>query len=404
MSTDEQELKTRPRMYAGLLSSACGGMFVFGIVMAVLGAILPELTDKIQLNKAEAGNLFLYMNFAMLVMSLLFGPVVDRFGFKSFLIFCSLLVAVSFAVFSQADSYSMVVLAAAVLGFGGGGLNGGTNALTSDIRPEKRGSALNLLGIFFGFGALFIPFLIGTLLSKAGVSSVLLLAAVISLIPFVLFLIFKFPRPKHPQGFPIKQAASVIRNPMLWLCSLLLFFQSGNEFTVGGWISTYLHEYFGYTAAAASIFLAGYWGAIMTGRLVSSRIIAFFGNEKVIFFASIISLSAAALIRFSPDRILTGAGAVLIGLGFAAVFPTTLAVIGESFPEFTGTAFSVAFVVALAGGMTSPWITGKIAHAYTLKQGFSLPIFNCAIILIISLFIFKLRRSQKNKNILSKES
>ena len=398
------ESKPRSGAYAGLLVSACGGMFVFGIVMAVLGAVLPELTDKIQLNKAEAGNLFLYMNFAMLVMSLLFGPVVDRFGFKSFLIFCSLLVAVSFAVFSQADSYSMVVLAAAVLGFGGGGLNGGTNALTSDIRPEKRGSALNLLGIFFGFGALFIPFLIGTLLSKAGVSSVLLLAAFISLVPFILFLIFKFPRPKHPQGFPIKQAASVIRNPMLWLCSLLLFFQSGNEFTVGGWISTYLHEYFGYTAAAASIFLAGYWGAIMTGRLVSSRIIAFFGNEKVIIFASILSLSAAVLIRFSSDRILSGAGAVLIGLGFAAVFPTTLAVIGESFPEFTGTAFSVAFVVALAGGMTSPWITGKIAHAYTLKQGFSLPVFNCAMILIISLFILRSKRSKENGIFFSKES
>lgn len=404
MGKDEQELKTRSGMYAGLLSSACGGMFVFGIVMAILGAVLPELTDKLQLNKAEAGNLFLYMNFAMLVMSLLFGPVVDRFGFKSFLIFCSLLVAVSFAVFSRANSYSMVVLAAAILGFGGGGLNGGTNALTSDIRPEKRGAALNLLGIFFGFGALLIPFLIGTLLSKAGVSSVLLLTAFISLVPFILFLIFKFPSPKHPQGFPIKQVASVIRNPMLWLCSLLLFFQSGNEFTVGGWISTYLHEYFGYTAAAASIFLAGYWGAIMTGRLVSSRIIAFFGNEKVIIFASIISLSAAVLIRFSQDRLLTGAGAILIGLGFAAVFPTTLAVIGESFPEFTGTAFSVALVVALAGGMTSPWITGKIAHAYTLKQGFSLPVFNCAMILIISLFILRSRRSKENGNFLSKES
>lgn len=404
MGKVEQELKTGPGIYTGLLASACGGMFVFGIVMAILGAVLPELTDKIQLNKAEAGNLFLYMNFAMLVMSLLFGPVVDRFGFKSFLIFCSLLVAVSFAVFSQADSYSMVVLAAAVLGFGGGGLNGGTNALTSDIRPEKRGPALNLLGIYFGFGALFIPFLIGTLFAKAGVSSVLLLAAIVSLIPFFLFLIVKFPSPKHPQGFPIKQAASVIQNPMLWLCSLLLFFQSGNEFTIGGWISTYLHEYFGFTAAAASIFLAGYWGAIMTGRLVSSRILAKFGNEKVILFASIISLLAAALIRFSPDRILSGAGTVLIGLGFAAVFPTTLAVIGESFPEFTGTAFSVAFVIALAGGMTSPWITGKIAYAYTLKLGFSIPVFNCAMIIILSLFILRSKRSKEKGNFFSKEA
>jgi FHS family glucose/mannose:H+ symporter-like MFS transporter len=144
-----------------LTASAFAGMFVFGIVMAILGAILPSLFARISMGKAEAGNLFLIMNFAMLVMSLLFGPVVDRFGFKVFLVLCSLLVAVAFGLLAAASSYGLIVLAVVVLGFGGGGLNGGTNALTSDINPGGRGSALNLLGIFFGFGALSIPFLIG---------------------------------------------------------------------------------------------------------------------------------------------------------------------------------------------------------------------------------------------------
>ena len=68
--------------FTGLMASLCAGMFVFGIVMAILGAILPSLFATIALDKAEAGNLFLVMNLAMLIMSLAFGPVVDRFGFK----------------------------------------------------------------------------------------------------------------------------------------------------------------------------------------------------------------------------------------------------------------------------------------------------------------------------------
>ena len=152
----------------GLMSSACAGMFVFGIVMAVLGAMLPSLFSRIQFNKSEAGSLFLYMNLAMLVMSVIFGPIVDRFGFKLFLIVCSLLVAASLFIFAYASTYSIILIAAVILGFGGGGLNGGTNALTSDIHPDKRSSALNLLGIFFGFGALTIPFLIGILLTHIG--------------------------------------------------------------------------------------------------------------------------------------------------------------------------------------------------------------------------------------------
>ena len=44
----------------GLMSSACAGMFIFGVVMAILGAILPTLFDTIQLDKSQAGNLFLF--------------------------------------------------------------------------------------------------------------------------------------------------------------------------------------------------------------------------------------------------------------------------------------------------------------------------------------------------------
>jgi fucose permease len=377
---------------AQLMLSACAGMFVFGIVMAILGAIMPSLFEKIQFNKSEAGNLFFTMNLAMLVMSLIFGPIVDRFGFKLFLIICSVLVAFSLLLFSAASSYAVILVAAVFLGFGGAGLNGGTNALASDIHPQKRSSALNLLGIFFGFGALTIPFLIGAWLENIGLRSILILATVLSLVPLFLFLIFSFPKPKHDQGFPLSRAAHVVKNPLLWLCGFLLFFQSGNEFTVGGWISTYLHESFGLTAKTSSFLLAGYWAAIMGGRLASSKVLRFLRNEMLILLSAVFSLCAAVLMVLSPSKFLAGLAAVFLGLGFAAVFPTTLAVVGGAFPRFSGTAFSVVFVVAILGGMTSPWLVGKIAHAYSLKQGMFIPIVNCSMIVLIQILIISILR------------
>lgn len=379
----------------GLMSSACSGMFVFGIVMAILGAMLPSLFAKMQFDKSEAGNLFLYMNMAMLVMSVIFGPVVDRFGFKIFLIICSLLVASSLFLFTYASTYTVIVIAAVILGFGGGGLNGGTNALTSDIHPDRRSSALNLLGIFFGFGALTIPFLIGTFLERLGLEYILLLATFLSLVPLFLFLIFAFPKAKHEQGFPLSQASKVIRHPLLWLCGFLLFFQSGNEFTVGGWISTYLNEYFNLTPMTASLILAGYWAAIMGGRLASIRVVRILKNEKLVFLSALLSLAAAVLIVTSPSGFLASMGAVLIGLGFAAVFPTTLAVVGEAFPSFSGTAFSAIFVIALAGGMTCPWLTGKIAQAYGIRQGLFIPVINCSMIVVLQIAIMKFLKHHK---------
>ena len=374
-------------------------MFVFGIVMAILGAILPTLFSEIQFNKSDAGNLFFTMNLSMLVMSLLFGPVVDRFGFKMFLAICSLLVALSFFLFTAATTYTVVLVAAVILGFGGGGLNGGTNALTSDIHPDKRAAALNLLGIFFGFGALTIPFLIGAFLSQVGLDPILLFATFLSLIPFVLFISFPFPKPKHGQGFPLRQAKKVVKHPLLWLCGALLFFQSGNEFTVGGWISTYLHEHFGLAPSTASFLLAGYWAAIMSGRLTSTRVVKFMKNEKLILVSAFLSLFAAILIIASPFRELSCLGVIVIGLGFAAIFPTTLAIAGETFPSFTGTAFGIIFVVALTGGMLSPWLAGQLAHTYCIQKAMFIPVFNCSMIIVFLMLLKKTLRSNKYSKI-----
>lgn len=368
--------------------SAWAGIFVFGIVMAILGAILPSLFDRIGFGTAAAGNLFLTMNFAMLVTTLFFGPLVDRFGFKALLAVSVFLVAVAFLLLSLASTYGLVLGAAVILGLGGGGLNGGTNALTSDIHEAgKRGAALNVLGIFFGFGALSIPFLIGTLRELLGIQRILQLATVLSLVPFVIYVVLRFPKAKQAQGLPIKAAAGIVRSPLLWLCAFILFFQSGNEFTAGGWISTYLQKTFGLGASAAALVLAGYWAAIMSGRLLSSRLVRAVRNETLILVSAALALIAAALMALAPSSVPAAAGAVALGLGFAAIYPTTLAIVGEKFAAFTGTAFSVVIAVGLVGGMLAPWLAGRIAEASSLRQGLLIPVFNCAMIIILTLLL-----------------
>lgn len=382
---------------ARLQASAWAGMFVFGIVMAILGAILPSLFERIGFGAGAAGNLFLTMNFAMLVTTLFFGPLVDRFGFKAVLAVSALLVALAFLALSRASGYGLVLGAAVVLGLGGGGLNGGTNALTSGLHEgEKRTSALNVLGIFFGFGALFVPFLIGTMREALGVGRILALACFLSLVPFVIYAVLPFPRARQAQGFPLKSAAAIVRSPFLWLTAFILFFESANEFTVGGWISTYLQRTFGVGAGAAALALAGYWAAIMIGRLVSSRIVRAVRGETLILGSAVLALAAALLMILAPSGPAAAAGAVLIGFGFAAIYPTTLALVGDRFAELTGTAFSVVIAVGLAGGMLAPWLAGKIAEASSLRRGLVIPAVDCALIILLT-FLVRRQSGPKNK-------
>ena len=48
-----------------------------------------------------------------------------------------------------------------LFGLGGGAVNGATNALVSDISEKDKGANLSLLGVFFGLGALGMPFILG---------------------------------------------------------------------------------------------------------------------------------------------------------------------------------------------------------------------------------------------------
>jgi FHS family glucose/mannose:H+ symporter-like MFS transporter len=83
------------------------------------------------------------------------------------------------------------------------------------------------------------------------------------------------------------------------------------------------------------------------------------------------------------------AGAVLLGLGFSAIYPTTLAIVGENFAAFTGTAFSIVIAVGLGGGMIAPWLAGRIAEASGLRQGLVVPVVNCAMIIVLMTIIVR---------------
>ena len=142
-----------------LFGGAATGIFVFGIVMAVLGTLfgLPEMRSRLQMTLAQQGTMFLLLFLGIFIATVIAGPVIDAIGNKAILVVSSLLVAAGMAGFTFAHSFGTAAIPAVLLGCGGGGLNTSTNALVSDLFGDRRGPMLNLLGIFYGIGALCIP-------------------------------------------------------------------------------------------------------------------------------------------------------------------------------------------------------------------------------------------------------
>lgn len=378
--------RLEPRRIALLSAAAYAGMFVFGIVMALLGAILPALAGRLEFQVADIGTLFLVMNGAMLAASLVLGLAMDRFGMKPPLAVGALLVASALVIVARATAFSGLLPAVVLLGIGGGALNGAANTLVADLHedPRRKSAALNLLGVFFGFGAMLLPFAIGALLARFSFAPLLLASAGLCALAGVFAGGLRFPAPKHSHRLPVTDMPRFLRDPLVLTLAFLLFFESGVEFTLGGFISTYLTRDIAASVSLASWVLAGYWTSIAIARIALSRSAARADPYRVLFFCASGALAGALLAAMASGPGLAAVGILVTGVSLAGVFPATLGIAGARFDTHSGTVFGILFAVALAGGMTLPWAAGHIGGAAGLQWVFVLVAASFAAILCLS--------------------
>ena len=134
--------------------AASMGMLLFGVVFISLGSILPHLRDLFELSDLSTGSLLALLPLGLLIGSLVFGPVVDRYGFKILLLVSGLLVFAGIEGIALTGNLMVLRISIVFIGVGGGAINGGANALVADTAKGDRGARLSLLGVFFGIGAL----------------------------------------------------------------------------------------------------------------------------------------------------------------------------------------------------------------------------------------------------------
>ena len=353
-----------------LFAVACLGMLTFGIVLTTLGSLLPSLVARFGIGKGDAGALFTLMSFGILVGSLVFGPIVDRRGYKSMLLIAVALIALGLEGIAFAPSVGWLRAAIALIGFGGGVVNGGTNALVADVSAGERSAGLSLLGVFFGIGAVGVPFALSLLLDRYSYGALIGGVGVLVLVPLAATALTRFPSPKQAQGFPLADAGRLLRDPALLLLGLILFFESGMEITVGGWTATYFQEELGIAGQRALVFLSLYWFGLMLARIGLGTLLGRAAPARVLLACLAVGFVGAVMLLVTHNVAAAATGVFLLGCGCAASFPVVLGFVGDRYAQLSGTAFSVVIVMALTGGMLFPFATGALGAVHGLRASF----------------------------------
>jgi fucose permease len=367
---------TDPAARRRLFVAAAMAMFVFGMIIAMLGALfgLPSMRERLGINLAQQGDLFSVLFIGLLVSTAIVGPTIDRFGSKLVMVSAAGMVTLALLAFALAHGFGAAALAALLLGVGGGWLNTATNALVSDVFPDDRGRMLNLLGAFFGIGALFVPLVVAVGFNVLSIAGTMVLCAMVAGASTVVCAWLPFPPAHEGAAFSFAGMLGVAKDRGVLLFALLLLFQSGNEAALSGWTSTYVGSV-GWSPRLATLILLGYWVMAIAGRALSARAQAWAGKERLVMFCSVLSVGGCVILLAAAGW-LPGlvAGALLTSLGFSAIFPTVLAMAGDRYHRFAGTVFGFLFTVGNVGSIAFPWALGHISQAFGIRLGMLVPL------------------------------
>lgn len=346
---------------------------------------MPAIIQKFNFDTLQAGTLASVLPAGILLGSLLFGPIVDRFSYKYLLAICSIVFIAGMEGIAFANSLTGLQISFFFIGVGGGALNGGTNALVADISVDskKTGSAnLSLLGVFFGIGALGMPVVLSLLSSALSFEQIIKFIGLAVILPLMYFMATRFPAAKQTRVLSLKESLKLAGDKKLLILAMFLFFQSAIEGIANNWTTTFLQEQGGVDAKKALMALSVFVASLTTARLLLSVILRKQSPFLVLLFSiSLVFIGGVILLIVSTFTAYL-AGLVFVGLGVAAGFPVILGFVSELYHNARGTAFSVAIFIGLLGNISINYLTGIVAHRFGIEK-FPLILLLCALALFI---------------------
>ena len=344
-----------------LIFAAVLAIFIYGMIAAMLGTILPDLSDRFHLSPSQNGTIAFAQALGLIIASLGVGPLLDNEGKKIGLILGLTFISIALFALPRSTGFRSILFLIFLLGVGGGIVVTAANALVSDVGQAHRATALNLVNLFFGLGGLTTPFISANLFGRNWVRLCYTIASLT-----VVTLVDPGPHQNacaHGRGrFRARRCGSGPRPPAAAsnrTIPLSVHRLRGGRLEL---VAPPPHRA-GHPRVARS---QHSFSGIRTRpadrpRSASRAILIRVPAVTVTLVASV----AMAFTTFLMLRTIRPAAAFVLvflsGLSMAPVFPTTLAIVADAFPRMTGTAMGFVITCGWIGLAVSSRIIGVIA-------------------------------------------
>lgn len=296
-----------------------------------------------------------------------------------------------------------------LLGGAGGAL---IPSLLHALKPQfsvNPAAATNRAGILFGSGCLLSTLVVaGTYFTRWLPLPTVVLAGL------SLTFVGVFAGVQRKNRWPAVRTDTISADPLndlrsiaAILFALLLFFQFGNEWAIAGWLPLFLIHRLGINPVWAVCALAAYFLAVMTGRFLSQRLLAHVNRRCLLFASMATAIAGCMLLSFTPFFSGAWIAVIVIGAGFAPIYPLIAERLDDRFSYRPGF-YNGGFSYSITGALCAPWLLGYVAAYVGMRYIMLLPAIGSVVVLILALLIMLeghlMNGSDGARQTLSKES
>ncbi len=345
-----------------------GGLFLLGILTALLGALLQPWFLRLGVSTLRAGHCFLMLALGILTGLLIGGRLVSLFRrcARAGLVTAGALAAAS--LLTLAFSQGSGVLLPPLLGLG---LAIGVLAQTLSslyfrmLTPGRSATILNFSGFCWGAGSVAICIAVW-----AALNHLTLLLCLLSILPAAMAI--SAGRSRLFEHWTATEGAFSLRwkamaQPVTLLIAFALLLQAAVHWVMAGWLALYLTRSLGVTADAALWTLALYWCAHSCTRVASLRLPPVDERVRFLMAATAANLAGSAFLLRSVDLSGVTAGALLLGAGTGVLYPLTVSIVAKRYPFYHPSFLSAHVAVYLVGGLLAAWLISPLAESLGIE-------------------------------------
>jgi fucose permease len=358
-----------------------------GIVMTLLGPLLPILSARWSLNDAQAGHLFTVQFVSSMFGMLLSGISARRFGYRVTLIYGLVGMAAGIALLAGA-SWLVGLIAVGIFGAAFGLTTPTANLLVADTYHQRSAGPLNLLNSSWGVGALGCPLILAAAQRSQHTSQFLYTTALSLATLAVYFSAVRFAADEFRDAAQLpKPAETSPAGYGVALIAALFFIYVGTETCMGGWIASYAHRVDSGSRSFWAVTPSFFWGALLAGRIAAPIVLRRVRETTLATAGVVLAVLGIVVLLATPMMLFIVTGATIAGFGLASVYPINVSLLSHWFDGISPRVSGFIFAMGTLGGAVLPWIVGAIStRTGSLRWGFTVPLLGSITMLLFYLW------------------